>query len=186
MIHRFPERKRKLPPNERVVCLSRHARKALAVSAASSGVVLGELIKDADGVPIPSNGCYWCITHKPSFVGGVVSADPVGLDLEEIKPCHPGLFRKVAIEAEWELSNAGPYVTFYRFWTAKEALIKLHGTGLRDMLNCRVTHIPDDRRLALRYNSLLFEVEHVYFNGHIAAIIPGNPPVHWQLPDGMS
>ena len=46
-----PEKDRDLPPKERAAYLSRHARKALLMSAKQSGVVLGDLEKDADGVP---------------------------------------------------------------------------------------------------------------------------------------
>ena len=176
-----PEQDRDLPLMQRSAYLSRHARKALLMSAEWSGVVLGNLEKDPDGVPLPSNGVHWSLTHKPAYVGGVVSGEPVGLDVEEIRPCNTGLFKKVAGEAEWALSNADEFVTFFRYWTAKEALIKLKGTGIRDMLKCRVAGISDDRHLTLLFNGRRYNVEHEYFSGHIASVISEDLPVYWRI-----
>ncbi len=176
-----PEKNRDLSPKQRVAYLSRHARRALMLSAKRSRVDLGDLEKNTDGVPLPSNGYYWSITHKPFFVGGVVSTDPVGLDLEEIRSCNTGLFKKVAVRAEWALSDADPFVTFYRYWTAKEAFIKLKGTGIKDMLKCRIIDIPDEMNLVIHFNGRLFSVEHVYFDGHIASIVKNDLPICWQV-----
>ena len=60
-------------PKDRVVFLSRHARKALQMSAAKSGVRLDQLVKDENGVPQPCNGTFWSVTHKTQYVAGVAS-----------------------------------------------------------------------------------------------------------------
>lgn len=176
-----PEDDRDLPAKQRTVHLSRYARKALFMSAHISRAALGPLHKDEDGAPLPSNGYFWSITHKPKFVGGVVSDLPVGMDLEEIRPCSPGLFKKVAVKEEWALSDMDPVVTFFRYWTAKESLIKLRGTGIRDMLKCRVIDIPDAGVLTIRCEGRRYSIEHRYFSGHVASIVKDHRPVCWQV-----
>jgi len=170
-----------LSPRERVKFLSGHARAALAMSANFSRASLDELKKDPDGVPLPSNGYFWSLTHKPLFVGAVVSARPVGLDIEQIKPFHPGMYKKVAVETEWTLSTGNRFFLFYRFWTSKEAVIKTHGTGLRDLLKCRVVEILDEKRLIIEYDGKPHYIEHRYFSGHIASIVETDSQVCWHL-----
>ena len=123
------EEKTGLVGREKVAYLSRHARAALNLSAEFSRIRLGKLVKDDDGAPLSSNGYYWSLTHKRCFVAGVVSDARVGIDIEEIKPRHRGMFKKVAVPEEWELLDADPFHLFYRYWTAKEAVIKAWGAG---------------------------------------------------------
>ena len=51
-----PEKEQRLTARERVENLSRHARKALDISANKSGVVIGNLLKDESGAPLPYAG----------------------------------------------------------------------------------------------------------------------------------
>ncbi len=89
-----PEGVQKYKPRDRVLYLSRHARRALERSAARSGIRAGELLKDTNGMPLPFDGTFWSITHKTQYVGGVVAPTPIGLDIEKIRDFSRGLFRK--------------------------------------------------------------------------------------------
>jgi 4'-phosphopantetheinyl transferase len=122
---------RRLAGADRVRSLSRIARRALAVCAEKSGLKIGEFIKNADGVPMPDNGVYWSVTHKPEYVAGILGLSPVGIDLEKIRPIHQGLFHRVADDEQWALDDSEPLIRFFRFWTAKEAVLKACGIGLR-------------------------------------------------------
>ena len=75
-----PDTIRDLKPKDRVTFLSRHARKALAISAEKSRVTLGELVQDERNAPLPFDGTYWSITHKSEYVAGVVAPSPIGID----------------------------------------------------------------------------------------------------------
>lgn len=161
--------------------LSARARQALAVSAARSGVALPHLSKDDRGAPLPVNGVYWSISHKPDYVAGVVSPHPVGIDLEEIRTFSEGVRRKIADEAEWALSSEAPELRFFRFWTAKEAVLKAAGTGLSELSRCRVQSVPDGRRLILAYRGDLVVVAHFFFERHVAAVVPNAHQVRWSL-----
>lgn len=174
-------------PRRRVAFLSQHARRALRLSARKSGVRLGELAQDQNGAPLPVDGVFWSITHKTKYVGAVVSPQPVGIDLERIRSCSDGLWRKTAAEQEWSLAGAGSekyrLTTFFRFWTSKEAVLKASGTGIKDLLRCCVRHIADDRHLTIRYAHKDWLVEHFFFNGHIASIVKNTFRIDWTMPD---
>ena len=171
-----------LPPKQRVQALSACARQALALSAERFGVRLGPLEKDARGAPIPCHGNFWSLSHKPDYVGGVVAPAAIGLDIERLRPCSAGLRRKTADAAEWALMGHGDMqTTFFRYWTAKEAVLKTRGEGLRDLSRCRIAHILDPTRLRVDYAGKTWTVEHFFFDGHVAAIAAGGFRVEWTL-----
>ena len=80
-----PEEVQKFKPRDRVLYLSRHARRALERSAAKSEIRAGELFKDENGMPLPFDGTFWSITHKTQYVAGVVAPTPIGIDIEKIR-----------------------------------------------------------------------------------------------------
>ena len=167
---------------DKVLRLSSLARHAVQLSANQSGVKLGELIKSPEGAPLPSGGYFWSLAHKTEYVAGVVADFPIGLDIEKIRPCAPGLYRIAADETEWKLAETADDPLFFRFWTAKEAVLKSAGIGLRALSRCRVIEIVDDQHLILSYNHQAYDVEHFYFNGHIAAIL-SHPDIRWTVQD---
>jgi 4'-phosphopantetheinyl transferase len=170
-------------PRDRVKFLSRHARLALKKSACKSNVRLGELKQDENGAPLPHDGLYWSVTHKTQYVGGVVAPTPIGIDIERIRECSPGLFAKTAGDREWALAEPekNSLTTFFRYWTAKEALVKTSGSGLKDLLKCRVTRIIDDRHIQIRYMDRQWLIEHFYFDQHLAAITQDTYQIEWTL-----
>jgi len=161
--------------------LSAFARKALGLSAKQSGLVLGPLEKDADGAPVPAAGIHWSISHKSTYVGGVVAPRPVGLDIERITACSAGLMKKVADAAEWDLSSDPSPKLFFRYWTAKEAVLKATGRGLRDLSRCRITAVIDDHHLRLAYSGKTWTVAHHYFDDHLASLTDPPGPVCWTV-----
>ncbi len=170
-------------PRDRVKFLSRHARLALEKYAEISGISIDRLEKDDNGVPLPFNGIYWSITHKSQYVGGVVAPTPIGLDIERIRECSRGLFAKTAGDREWALTNPEKIslLTFFRFWTSKEALVKTSGSGLKDLLKCQITRIIDDRHLIIHYLDKEWLIEHFYFEHHIASITQDSYQIDWTL-----
>ena len=176
-----PEEVGDFKPRDRVEFLSRHARLALKRSAQKSNLSPGELRQDENGAPLPSNNVYWSITHKTRYVGGVVAPTPIGIDIERIRDCSPGLFAKTAGEPEWALANMenSSLITFFRYWTAKEALVKTSGTGLKDLRKCQVTRIIDDRHLELHYSDRQWLIEHFFFDQHIASITQDSYQIGW-------
>jgi 4'-phosphopantetheinyl transferase len=176
-----PNQKQKLSGREKVSFLSRHARRALEISAKKGQIQLGELKKDKNGVPLPFNGHYWSVTHKSEYVAGVIAGEKIGIDLEKIRPIRKALYGKTARENEWELSGADKTLLFFRYWTSKESVIKASGTGIRDLLKCRIKRIIDDRHLVVNYREKDWAVEHYYFSGHIASVVSNDVDVKWAF-----
>jgi 4'-phosphopantetheinyl transferase len=176
-----PEKDQALLGRKKVLSLSRLARKALAVSARKKGLILTCLTKDKQGVPKPFNGKHWSLTHKDEYVGGVVSPARIGIDIEKIRPCSKAIFKKTALQNEWNLSDEDPEQLFFRYWTAKEAVIKANGTGLKDLLKCSVTKIINKNNLVIDYMNKNWLIEHLFFNGHIASVIKNSKAVEWVL-----
>jgi len=172
---------KELTRRARVKYLSRHARRALEISAEKSGIKLGELIKEDNGSPLPFDGNYWSVTHKPEYVGGVIASELIGIDIEKIRPCSKALFKKTADDREWALSDTDPLTLFFRYWTSKEAVLKAGGKGLTDLSNCRIVQITDDNNLIIKYKNRKWFVEHFFFKGHVASVIKTASRIEWTI-----
>ena len=180
-----PEICRYLKGREKVVFLSRHARQAVEISAVKTGVVLPELPKNADGAPIPYQGIYWSLSHKSQYAAGVVARSPVGIDIETIRPCSRALFDRIAGRDEWDLAGELSFAVFFRFWTAKEAVLKAAGDGIKGLSRCRISRILDGNHLTVDYADRIWRVEHRIHNGHMAAVVVGNDAASdWTIVDG--
>jgi 4'-phosphopantetheinyl transferase len=175
---------RGLAGKEKVTHLSAFARQALACSANRSGIVLNRLEKDERGAPLPFGGAHWSISHKEDYVAGVVAPGPVGIDLEKVRPCSEALFRRTGTDGEWGL-HSGPKNDhlFFRYWTAKEAVLKATGAGFREYSDCRVVRIEDEHLLTLFYRGREWQVSQLFFNGHMAAVVKEAWEVRWQIAD---
>jgi 4'-phosphopantetheinyl transferase len=183
VILRVPKQVQKFKPKDRVLYLSRHARRALERSAVKSGIRAGELFKDENGMPLPFDGTFWSITHKTQYVAGVVAPTPIGIDIERIRDFSQGLFRKTAADREWSLVNTEgkSLLTFFRFWTSKEAVLKATGIGIKDLLKCQVCQILDDRHLIIHYEGKDWLIEHFFYDRHIASIVQNNFHIDWAI-----
>lgn len=174
-----PDKEQQLKGKEKVSFLSKHARKALEISAQKSCIQLPCLKKNEKGVPLPFNGHYWSLTHKSEYVAAVIASAPMGIDIEKIRSCSKALFRKTARDSEWKLSDTDPFILFYRYWTSKESVLKASGTGIRDLSKCRIIRIIDDNHLVIDYRNQEWLIEHVYFDEHIASIVKNDFHVEW-------
>ena len=166
--------------HEKIDHLSQIAREALKLSAGKSGVRLGELLKDDKGVPCPVAGNYWSVSHKPKCVAAVVSKDKVGIDIEEMKPRAESLFAYVASDEEWGLKERS-WDTFFRYWTAKEAVLKAIGIGVSGLKTCRIVSVPDENHITLGYNGHLFLVEQLRHNNHIVSVLKDDNQIEWVV-----
>lgn len=174
-----PKKNRQLSGRKKVVSLSRHARQALAISARKSGIVLPELLKDANGAPLPFNGTYWSLTHKIQYVGAVVAPARIGIDIEQIRPCSKALFNKTADKTEWGLAENNSFTLFFRYWTSKECVLKAAGTGIKDLSKCRIVKIIDKNNLLIDYQDVQWRIEHSFFDGHVASVVKNDFKVEW-------
>ena len=165
---------------ETVAHLSRIAREALKLSAEKSRVRLGELLKDEKGVPCPVAGNYWSLSHKPKYVAAVVSKDKVGIDIEEIKPRTESIFSYVASDEEWKLKEKS-WDTFFRYWTAKEATLKVIGIGIGGLKTCRIISVPDENHIVLDYKGQFFLLEQLRYQNHIISVLKDDNEIDWII-----
>ena len=180
-----PEPERSLKGRAKVAVLRRIAREALSRSARLSGVTLEALEKADNGAPLPSNGSHWSLTHKAQYAAAVVAPHPIGIDIEKDRPVAEGLYRRLADPREWALANETTQSLFFRYWTAKEAVLKAVGEGLTGLTHCRIVEILDDARLELHYAQSVWRVTQVRIaRDHIVALTTGDVDVQWHLPDG--
>ncbi|MBW2180524.1 MAG: 4'-phosphopantetheinyl transferase superfamily protein [Deltaproteobacteria bacterium] len=176
-----PDEGRSLSGRDRVAYLSRYARRALEISAKKSGVKVTSFLKDSDGIPQPVDGNYWSITHKPEYVGAVLAPKKIGIDIEKFRTFSKGLFKKTADESEWRLEDEDPDTLFFRYWTSKEAILKAAGTGVKDLLRCRIVKIISETKLIANYMDKDWMIDHLFFNGHIASVVENSCRVSWSL-----
>jgi 4'-phosphopantetheinyl transferase len=174
------EAEHRLSGEEKVDHLSQIAREALKLSAEKSGVRLGELLKDEKGVPCPVAGHYWSISHKPKYVAAVVSKDKIGIDIEEMKPRSESLFAYVVSDEEWELKEKS-WDTFFRYWTAKEAILKAIGIGVSGLKTCRIISVPDENHITLDYKGQVFLVEQLRYKNHIVSVLQDDNQIEWVV-----
>ena len=175
-------RDRALRGREKVARLSQLARSALRRSCRISGLRLDCLPKDEDGVPLPVAGVYWSLSHKSEVVGGVAAPAPVGFDLETLRPINAGLMDRVADANEWRLVDGErSEKNFFRFWTAKEAVLKAEGKGFAGLPRCRIVRVVDAVRMVLAFDARRWPVDHFWFDDHVAAITSHRFTVDWRV-----
>lgn len=97
------------------------------------------------GAPYIEGGPHFSISHCKRGIAVAVSENPIGIDIEAIRTFSPELMRKTMNEDEQLriTSSAIPEVEFIRFWTQKEALLKLQGTGIISDLHHVLAHTND-------------------------------------------
>lgn len=167
---------------ERVAAQSRHARQALALSAERSGAVLGDLRKGEHDAPLPSLGWHWSISHARACSAGVVARSLVGIDVEAIAPRKQDVVPRVASRAELELLGGFRWETFFRIWTAKEAVLKKAGCGILELSRCAVIAAPSADHLVLSHRDREHAVRLLARHGHVAAIAcDGDWSVEWSF-----
>lgn len=176
-----PSENRNLPGRKQAEYLSRYARCALKLSAEKKGIRMdmANLPKDADGAPLPVDGLYWSVTHKPEYVGGVVSCERTGLDIEKIRPVSEALFRKISDEHESKLTDDDRLSVFFRYWTSKESVLKAEGTGLKALSRCKIMQVLNEDHLLICFENRERLIEHFRFDGHLASIVKNTAEVKW-------
>jgi 4'-phosphopantetheinyl transferase len=176
-----PQADLQLAGREKVAALRRSARAALAHSADLSQVTLGALEKDARGAPLPSNGVYWSLTHKERFVAAVTAPHPIGIDIEQLKPVNPALQQRLASEAEWALAPEITQALFFRYWTAKEAVLKAVGLGFAALSHCRIQAIVDAQQLVVAFKDSKWTVAQYWgTRDHVVAVTADHVDIQWH------
>ena len=75
---------------------------------------------------------HFNLSHSGSFALCALDDQPVGADIEVIRPHHPKLAQRICSPKElaWLENQSDKTTALCQLWTDKEALVKYHGTGL--------------------------------------------------------
>lgn len=171
-----------LSGKEKIIFLRNAAREALKFSAKKSGVKFRGVKKDKKGVPLPFDGNFWSVSHKPKCVAAVIDREKIGIDIEEIIPRPAALFSYLATKAEWDLFKKKDREAFFRYWTAKEAVLKSVGKGIGEFKKCLVVSILNDNHLSLEYGDHLFRIEQINYQNHIISVVKNHNRIEWIIP----
>ena len=180
VIHDVPVPPHSLSGKEKVAWIRDASREALKICAHHTGVKLKELKKNSKGAPVPFDGNYWSVSHKPLFAGAILGKYPMGIDIEEIKPRSDAVFQKVISKEEENLCGEETRLKyFFRVWTAKEAVLKAEGVGLAGLGKCRVIRVTDEASMQMDFEGKPYNVVQVFFKKHVASIVTKGESVEW-------
>lgn len=162
---------------------SRLAQDALTRCASLCGAPNSGWEKDASGAPKPNAGFFWSVSHTRGMVGAVVSKEPIGIDIEIIRPRREGLFKHVATPAEWRMIDGAGWDAFYTLWTAKEAVVKACGRGVGWVSEC-VLEKAAAAQLNLTFEGRRWSVTIYRVGDHVAAVTARAHEIQWiVIPD---
>lgn len=98
---------------------------------------------------------HFNLSHCKNGIAVAVSDQPVGIDIESYHPVKEDLIRYTMNEEEQRIINESddPVRTFTAYWTKKEAVFKLRGTGITHDLHgllrgdeVVVTHVNPEKQ----------------------------------------
>lgn len=99
---------------------------------------------------------HFNISHSGEYVICVTHNQPVGIDIEYIKPVSLEIAKQYFSKEEYNLIISQPKDSqnslFYDFWTLKESFIKAVGKGLYIPLNSFAFSISEDKEFILKVN----------------------------------
>lgn len=95
---------------------------------------LPETARDGRGKPyFPAwPALYFNVSHSGPFAFCGLGSSPLGVDIEQMRPCRRGLARRIMSDGEYEayLSCADKEGRLFALWTLKESYCKCTGEGL--------------------------------------------------------
>lgn len=102
-------------------------------------------VAEDGAVEVEGGGLHVSISHSGRHAVAAAAPHPVGVDLEQVRPCHPGLRRFLLHPDEGGLPERLPFdadAALILCWALKEAVLKGLRTGLR--LSPRRLHLTVD------------------------------------------
>ena len=103
------------------------------------------------GAPSIQGGPYFSISHCKEGIAVAVDSQPIGIDIESVRPFKEALMHKTMNPAEQAaiLSSDNPDWEFTRLWTKKEAVLKMQATGIISDLHEVLSAAPNTRFTSL-------------------------------------
>lgn len=75
---------------------------------------------------------HFSLSHCKNGIAVAIDFSPIGIDIESFHKSNTALVNRTmnSAEAEWIRTSSDPVESFTQFWTKKEAVLKLRGTGI--------------------------------------------------------
>lgn len=124
------------------------------------------------------------LSHSGSLALCALDDQPVGVDIQVIKPWRKGLPERTCSpgELDWLAGQPDADTAFSLLWSLKEACVKQSGLGLRSAIRAISVPLPPDHNEPILWNGLWF---HAYQGvGWTAAACGATPPpkkIHWRV-----
>ena len=111
---------------------------------------------------LETSGIHFNLSHCKSAIACVVAPFAVGVDIERIGRYDEALARHVLNDQEFAAVQqaSDPKLAFTRYWTQKEAVVKLTGRGIDD----------DLKNLLLKYKDVALRTEEYPDKGYVLTV----------------
>lgn len=96
-----------------------------------------------NGKPFLENGPFFSISHCKEAIAVAMDDQPIGIDIESIRNVDQDLILRTMNEEEQKQIHSNR--DFTRFWTQKEAILKMEGTGISSFEQLKGLSISDYR-----------------------------------------
>lgn len=113
-------------------CLKSYEILLKLLSSASYTLHTPSFLYNEYGAPCLEKGPFFSISHCRTGIAVAISDKSIGIDIEHIRQAKPELVTRTMndIEQQEIWASTNPNVVFTKFWTQKEALLKMQGTGI--------------------------------------------------------
>jgi len=103
---------------------------------------------------------HFSISHCKVAVACVISDNPVGIDIESLRPVKESVIRYSMNEKEAEQIQKAenPNREFIKFWTQKEAFLKQSGIGINDNMRDALQNIEDAEIITTEAEHYIYSV----------------------------
>ena len=148
-----------LPPGRRAYA-ARYKKTVDRATAAVGSLLVSRLIREVDpalagadwaigerGKPdLPGATFHFSLSHADGLCAAALSSDPIGLDVERIRPLRPALLPRFCTSEEIALCKTDPDLAV-KIWTRREARAKQNGRGIGQKL----TLLPTEGISSVRF-----------------------------------
>ena len=97
------------------------------------------------------NDIHFNISHSGDYIAIALSDNPIGIDIEQIRPVNISTIKEILNNEELKLfyDSKDKESEFIKLWTRKEAVIKLHGEKIysSDIRNCIKDEVINSEKL---------------------------------------